>query len=820
MPVLNEDLATLLRTHRASAGLTQEELAEDAGVSARTISDIERGLRSAVYRDTARRLAEALGLSGNERVEFEILARGRRRTQRGEAASLAPEDTDARILGGTGGTPNGGPGRAAAGRIPVPVTRLIGRERELILVVAALKDPERRLITLTGPGGIGKSRLAIEAAALTRPEFHDGVYFVSLAAERDAARVPAAIVRALGITRAPEPILDALVERLADRGTLLVLDTFEPVLDAAPMIGHLLARCAGLKVLATSRESLRLRGEHEFPVPTLAVPASDRVSPDGLSWYPGTVLFVERAKAVKPDLAMDPETATLIAQVTRRLEGLPLAIELAAARMRHLPLPVLRDHLEHRLEVLTGGPRDLPLRQQTMRGTVGWSYDLLEESERSIFRHLAVFTGGATLDAARVVCAPEAPPENVLPHINALVDKSLVFLREARSPEGRYDLLDVIRDVAWERLVEHGESNEAVRRHAAHFLALSEQAELELGKAGHHAWFQQLDEEHDNLRAALRRAIADRNADLALRIAGALWQFWRSHGDYAEGREWLRTALAIEPTATPAVRAKALWGAAGLAYHHGDRADTAWRSAELLQLARETGDPVHLRNALTIRGVVAMNDGRFAEAVEPFREALALIRPLGPSWLLGTSHLNLGSALLLSADVAGARLEFEQALRTYRGLGDDTFSARATLQLGYVALETGDRRAAEKLFRAALEILDKAGDRWGLAEAFEGFSALVAAHGDPLRAAHLFGAAESLREVFGARTLPADRATIERYLRPARESIGQRAWRDAAATGHRMPLEDAVALARQPIARRRRRDQGCQPGIVLRHDPH
>jgi predicted ATPase/transcriptional regulator with XRE-family HTH domain len=795
MAVLNDDLATLLRTHRASAGLTQEELAEEAGVSARTISDVERGLRSTVYRDTARRLAKALDLSETERADFEILARRRLPTQRGHAASLALGDIDARILGGAGVMPDGGRDRAGAGRIPVPVTRLIGRERELILVVAALKDPERRLITLTGPGGIGKSRLAIEAAALTRPEFDDGVYFVSLAPERDPARVPAAIVRALGITRAPEPILDAIVERLADRGTLLVLDTFEPVLDAAPVIGHLLARCAGLKVLATSRESLRLRGEHEFPVPTLAVPASDRISPDGLSWYPGTVLFVERAKAVKPDLVIDAETATLIAEVTRRLEGLPLAIELAAARMRHLPLPALRDHLEDRLEVLTGGPRDLPLRQRTMRDTVGWSYDLLEDHERSIFRHLAVFAGGATLDAARVVGAPDTPPEDVFSRINALVDKSLVFLREARMPEPRYDLLDVIRDVAGERLVEHGESDEAVRRHTAHFLALAEQAEVEFGKAGQEIWFQRLDDEHDNLRVVLRRAVADRDADLALRIAGALWQFWRSHGDYAEGREWLRAALAIEPTASPPIRAKALWGAAGLAYHHGDRADTARLGAELLRLAREIGMPVHLRNALTIRGVVAMNEGRFAEAVEPFREALALIRPGGPSWLLGTSHLNLGSALLQSGDTTGARLQFEQALRTYRGLGDDSFSARATLQLGYVALAAGDRRAAAKLFRASLERLGGLGDRWGLAEAFEGFSALAAAEGDPQRAAQLFGAAESLREVFGARTLPADRATIDRYLRPARESIGEHAWRDAARAGRRMRLEEAAALA-------------------------
>jgi predicted ATPase/transcriptional regulator with XRE-family HTH domain len=793
---LNDELATLLRTYRASAGLTQEELAEEAGISARTISDVERGLRSAIYRETARRLADALGLSREARTEFEILAHRRGGAPRGLAAIITG-GSEGRLGGlvGAAETPARNAAGSSASRIPVPVTRLIGRERELILVVGALKDPERRLITLTGPGGIGKSRLAIEAAALTRPEFRDGTHFVSLAAERDPARLLSAIVRALGMTRTPEPLFDALVDRLADASTLLLLDTFEPILDAAPLVGELLARCRGLKVLVTSRESLRLRGEHEFPVPTLGVPGSDRVSPDGLSWYPATVLFVERVRAVKPDLVLDTESATLVAQIVRRLDGLPLAIELAAARTRHLPLSALRDHLEHRLEVLTGGPRDLPLRQRTMRDTVGWSYELLDARERSIFRHLAVFAGGATVDATRHVYPPPLAPDDVSEAISALIDKSLVFLHVGRSAEARYDLLDVIRDFAWERLVEHVESAEALRRHGLYFLALAERAEGELGKAGQDAWFRRLDEEHENLGAALRRALTERDAELALRLGGALWQFWRSHGDYTDGRGWLQAALRLEPTASAAVRAKALWGAAGLAYHHGDYGDAARLSGELLPLARATGDPVHLRNALTIRGVVAMTEQRFADAVSPLREAVALIRTLGPSWLLGTSHLNLGSALLQSGDLAGARGEFEEALRTYRELGDENFAARATEQLAYVALETGDSQAASKLFRSALESYGELDDRWGLAEALEGFSALNAANGYAGRSAQLLGAAENLREAFGARTLPADRVTIERFLRSARRSLGDEAWRAARDAGRRMALEEAVALA-------------------------
>jgi tetratricopeptide (TPR) repeat protein len=257
----------------------------------------------------------------------------------------------------------------------------------------------------------------------------------------------------------------------------------------------------------------------------------------------------------------------------------------------------------------------------------------------------------------------------------------------------------------------------------------------------------------------------------------------------------LQAALRLEPTASAAVRTKALWGAAGLAYHHGDYGDAARLSGELLPLARATGDPFHLRNALTIRGVVAMTEQRFAAAVSPLREAVALIRPLGPSWLLGTSHLNLGSALLQSGDLAGARGEFEEALRTYRELGDENFAARATEQLAYVALETGDSQAASKLFRSALESYGELDDRWGLAEALEGFSALNAANGYAGRSAQLLGAAENLREAFGARTLPADRVTIERFLRSARRSLGDEAWRAARDAGRRMALEEAVALA-------------------------
>jgi predicted ATPase len=714
-------------------------------------------------------------LTDESRAEFEALARRR-----------VPSRARLWTPAGTG---------TAGAQLPAQVTRLIGRERELIVLLSAMKDATKRLITLTGPGGIGKTRLAIEAAALTSAEFADGVFFVSLGAERDPGHVASSIVAALGITGAHEPLVDALGQWLSDRRCLIVLDTFEHIIDGAPMVAELLAGSPGVKIVVTSREPLHLRGEHDFPVPTLALPPDDKVLAGQLSWYPATVLFVERARSVKPNLVIDDAAAAMIADLARRLDGLPLAIELAAARLRHMPLTALRDHLDQRLSLLTGGPRDLPPRQQTMRDTIAWSYDLLDPTEQSVFRHLAVFAGATTLDSARLVSAPEQAIDGLLTTISALVDKSLVWLSEADTEAPRYRMLDVIRDFAVERLLELGEAELAFRRHADTFLALAEEAADRLGTADEASAFQRLGLEHDNIRAALRWAIEQRNAELALGLGGTMWQFWRSHGDLAEGRQWLRAALDIDPSSAPNQRAKALWGAAGLAYHHGDYADAERLCAELLPLAKQLGQPLHMRNALTIQGVVAMTQRQFKEAVGPLTDAVEIARSLGPSWLLGTSLLNLGAALLHSGNTAGARTNLEEALGTYEQIGDAHFVARAQEQLGYIALHAGDQRLARSLFRSALQAFIELDDRWGLGEALEGFSVLAAVGGEPERAARLAGAAESFRLAFGARTLPGDRETMDGFLGAAHASLGDDAWRSGLEIGRELSFDDAMALA-------------------------
>jgi predicted ATPase/transcriptional regulator with XRE-family HTH domain len=776
MSAEDHDLATLLRRHRTSAGLTQEELAEQAGISTRTISDVERGLRSSVYRDTASRIAGALGLDEDQRTEFRAAARGpKRRTPQEDAETSVPAEV-------------------RSGTIPVHLTPLIGREKELDSVLAALRGPAIRLVTITGAGGIGKTRVAIEAATASESDFKDGVFFVSLGATRDASLVPSVVARTLGMAWAHEPLIDALAERLGDEQSLLVLDTFEQVLEAASFVGDLLGRCDGLRVMVTSREPLHLRGEHNIPLPTLQLPPdAARATAKDLEGYPATALFLDRARAVKPDLIIDAQGSTLIVEICQRLDGLPLAIELGAARVRHLPLWALRMHLDRRLHLLTGGPRDLPPRQQTMRDTVGWSYDLLPGHEQSFFRRLSVFAGGWTLDAAGSVS--DSQSDDALTLTSALIDKSLVLVRDTGSEQPRYDMLDVIREYGEERLRDEGEDDASLRSHAQYFLALAEEAERHFGRAGQQEWFDRLAADHGNFEAALRWAIGRDHSSLALRLGGALWQYWRSHGDYSEGRMWLREALSIDAAADPELRAKALWGAAGLAYHHGDFDDAQRLSDELLPVARATGESMHLRNAWTIRGVVAMGRHRFADAVHPFREALAIAAQLGPSWLLGTSHLNLGSALLQAEDVDGARSNFIDAVGVYREVGDENFAARAVGQLGYVALLAGHEQEARSHFSAALEALRDLGDNWGIAEALEAFSALNASKGNNEAAARLAGGAERVRDTFGARALPADRVSVERYLETARESTDHRAWRSAWEEGRSMPLDRAIDLA-------------------------
>jgi predicted ATPase/DNA-binding XRE family transcriptional regulator len=755
-------LGPLLRRHRREAGLTQEELAERAGVSARTVSDVERGLRSGIYRDTAARIASALGMSPDDREAFEAAARRRNAL--------------------TG--PAGQPGEPLPDSLPVALTRLIGRERELAAILASLRDKNLRLLTLTGPGGIGKTRLAIEAASVARADFADGSCFLPLAEAREATVVPILLARTLGMTYVPEPVLGLVKSRIGRRRMLLVLDTFEHIIDAAPLVPDLLAGCPGLTVLVTSRAPLRLRGEQEFPVPPLGL------EDDGAA----VALFLERAHAVRPELRVLDERST-VAELCRRLDGLPLAIELAAARVKHLSLAAMRGLLDDRLSLLTGGPRDLPPRQQAMRDTVGWSYDLLDPHAQQLLRRLSVFASW-TLDSALGVCVPDQSAADLLTSLSRLVDHSLVVLSDTAGSESRYRMLDVVRDFAAQRLDALGEQESAARAHAAYYLALVEQAEPELRQADQRAWHDRLDAELPNLRLAFRWSVASSDAENALRLAGGLWMFWLWQGGLAEGRRWLTEALALVPADLaryPKASAKAMWGAGWLAYNRGDFADTAVLGESLLELAAATREPIDVRNGLTLRGMSAMAEARYADAIPPFERALQICRELEPGWLLATSALNLGAALLHAGDAARAESLFVEARTRYLDLGDLAYEARAIRQLAGSLLQRGDLDRAAELLRSCL--LTETGGGWGLAESLDVLSSVKAAEGKAYQAGLFAGAAESLRDRIGARPHPFDVALGEPY----RAALDQGGWDDGWQAGCELPVPDVIEIAVGPV---------------------
>jgi predicted ATPase/DNA-binding CsgD family transcriptional regulator len=585
--------------------------------------------------------------------------------------------------------------------LPSPLTSLLGRERELADVQRLLSTA--RLVTLTGPGGVGKTSLALQVARELSETFTDGAHFVSLAAITDPTLVIPTLAQALGLAESPHQLLfDNLKDFLRDRQALLVLDNFEQVVSAAPLLTELLASCAGLRMLVTSRETLRLQGEHEFSLRPLAL-SSLAEMPDPLSvatlvQYPAIALFVQRAQASQPEFKLTAENAAAVAEVCARLDGLPLAIELAAARIKLLPPKAMLVRLqESALGVLTSGPRDAPARQQTLRATVQWSYDLLNDDEQRAFRRLAVFVDGCTLEAATHVLGDDAPV--VLERVTALIDKSLVRQTE-RDADPRLGMLETIREFGLERLTQMSELEAVQRAHAGYYLSLAEETEPHLTGRERKAWLNRLGREQDNLRAALRWGFDHHEARFVLRLVGALWQFWFLRGQWSEGRRWLEDALDVASSAnvTMALRAKVLYGAATLIRYQYDVARARALCEQSVTLYHELNDKVGLLAALHLLCRILDFQGDLELLRARLPEALALAEELPDMLIKAQVFAELPMIGLSSIRAGRAARYLVESERIYRVLDNPAGLAFALVLQGQIAAIQGDMARAQVLW--------------------------------------------------------------------------------------------------------------------------
>ena len=721
--------------------------------------------------------------------------------------------------------------------LPRQLTSFVGRTNELGEVKALLERTS--LLTLTGSGGAGKTRLALQVAADLVEAFGDGVWLVELTPLSDPALVPQTAAMTIGVREEHRPIVQTLLDYLKPRSLLLVLDNCEHVLSAsAELVQALLQGCPALRVLATSQEALGISGETVYRVPSLSMPDPASLPPlEQLTEFESISLFVERAAASRPGFTLTPANAAAVAQICARLDGIPLAIELAAARVKVLSVDEIAARLTDRFKLLTLGTRTAPHRHQTLRAALDWSHDLLTDKERLLLRRLAVFAGGWTLAAAEAVCADQECPEGeVLDVLTRLVDRSLVLVGDL-GQDTWYRLLETVRLYARERLDAAGDGEGVRRRHRDWYLQFAESVEPALQGPALESWLRRLEAEHDNIRAALDWCrTSEPLPEYALRLAGAMWHFWEVRGYWTEGREWLEGALKRGAGLDIPARAKALNGAANLAFFQGDFPRASALGTESLALSRRLGDKRAIASCLNVLGLEACRLEKYDQAARMGEESLALSKEVGDTWGAAGAHLILGLVARGQGDYARAAPLLEEGVAQFRRLGDNWAIALALNDLGLVLREMGEYERSRALLDEALALFRELGDRWGIAfslanlgivswnraehgraaalfneslslrtvlgdrrgisTSLTGLGTVAAAQGRPEAAAVLLGAAEALREALGIPPPPFIRDDYDRQVAGVREQLGEPLFAAAWQRGRAMTMDQAIEYAR------------------------
>jgi predicted ATPase/class 3 adenylate cyclase len=682
---------------------------------------------------------------------------------------------------------------ARPNNLPAQLTSFVGREPELAAVGDLLE--RARLVTLTGPGGTGKTRLAVQVAAQRLSKYADGAFLVGLASISNPDLVASAIAVALGVRESTEQELsETLTTALRDKEMLLVLDNFEQLVQAAPLVTKLLEGAPRLRVLVTSRAVLHVHGEHEFPVPTLSIPdAAILPSLEALSQFEGVSLFVQRATAARAGFAITNESAPAVAEIVARLEGLPLAIELAAANVRLLSPQAILGRLGSRLTFLGGGPRDLPARQRTLRDAIDWSYDLLNPAEAAFFRRLSVFVGGWSVDAAAAVCSPSELGLDAFMGLTTLVDQSLIRAAEGSDGEPRFTMLETIREFATGQLAEADETDRLRNSHADWFLRLAEATEPHLTRDP--AAIERIGADHDNIRASLGWAVDTESTETALRLVFALWRFWHQRGHLREGREWAERALALPGAdARTSARARGLTGAAGIAYWQNDYpAAEAWYQ-EAESIYRELGDQRGLADALYNTASMAAISGRMEEAIAGMVESAELARQAGDDGLAARSLAAIGYAAFMQDDLDTARTVLEEGLELAERIGDQFQMGGAHHTVAQVARLQGRLSDAADHYRSAIRIMHALGDQASLTEPLQGLAAVDIATGNAERGVRLLAAAAAVRERLGGGP-PPEWLRLGDPLAEAKGTLADETYRQAWEAGAQMSIDEVVGEA-------------------------